>query len=117
MDAAPVTAFLGGCPAIDVPGRLHPLDVSYAPGESLAGAVSRALGETKGQVLCFLPGAPEIRRVQPDVEARVSSSGVEVVPLHGSLDAAAQDDAIREAGRRRVILATNIAETSLTVPA
>ena len=116
MDAAPVTAFLGGCPAIDVPGRLHPLDVSYAPGESLAGAVSRALGETKGQVLCFLPGAPEIRRVQPDVEARVSSSGVEVVPLHGSLDAAAQDDAIREAGRRRVILATNIAETSLTVP-
>jgi ATP-dependent helicase HrpB len=116
LEPAPVAAFLSGCPAIDVPGRAHPLDVSYAPGESLADAVARAVGAAPGQVLCFLPGAPEIRRAQSEVEARVGGAGIEVVPLHGSLDAAAQDDAIRPVNTRRVILATNIAETSLTVP-
>lgn len=116
LEAAPVAAFLSGCPTIDVPGRAHPLDVSYAPGENLGAAVARAVGAMPGQVLCFLPGAPEIRRAQSEVEARVAGAGIEVVPLHGSLDAAVQDDAIRATRTRRVILATNIAETSLTVP-
>ena len=65
-------------------------------------------------MLCFLPGAPEIRAL-PDVRA-LGGAGVDVVPLHGSLPADEQDAALAADGRARVILATNIAETSLTVP-
>jgi ATP-dependent helicase HrpB len=75
-------------------------------------AVGTVLGRSDGQILCFLPGAREIDRAQ----AELAGAGVEVVPLHGSLDAGAQDLAVRPARGRRVILATNIAETSLTVP-
>lgn len=114
LDTAQVAAFLGGCPVIAVPGRTHPLTVEYAPGATVESAVRGLLPRTRGAVLCFLPGAPEIRRVLP--AARAAASGADVVELHGSLDADAQDAALRETGGRRVILATNIAETSLTVP-
>jgi ATP-dependent helicase HrpB len=114
LDAAPVSAFLGGCPAIDVPGLVHPVDVSYAPAQSVASAAADVLKETDGQILCFLPGAAEIRRAVDEMQHALP--GVEVVPLHGSLDADAQDFALQPSSRRRVIVATNIAETSLTVP-
>jgi len=115
LDAAAVAAFLDGCPAIDVPGRLHPIDVAYAPEQPLAAAVADMLRATPGDVLCFLPGAPEIRRAVEEL-GRVVDRGVEIVPLHGSLDAADQDRALRPSSSRRVVVATNIAETSLTVP-
>jgi len=115
LDTARVASFLGGCPVIEVPGRLHPVDLAYQPGEGLAAAVAAALTATSGQVLSFLPGAPEIRRALPDVRARVGPD-VDVIELHGSLDSMEQDAAIQPSDRRRVILATNIAETSLTVP-
>ena len=73
----------------------------------------RALRDAPGHVLCFLPGAGEIARARPRAHG---VHGVEVVELHGSLDAAAQDAAMAPASQRRIILATNIAETSLTVP-
>src|SRR5205823_5887240 len=111
--SAGVSAFLDGCPVIDVPGRVHPIDIAYAPSQSVADAAADALAATGGQVLCFLPGAAEIRRAVNDLR-RVPD--VEVIPLHGSLDADAQDGALRPSSCRRVILATNIAETSLTVP-
>ena len=114
LDAAPVSAFLDGCPVVDVPGRVHPVDVSYAPAQSVATAAADVLKETDGQVLCFLPGAPEIRRAVEEMQRMLP--GVDVVPLHGSLDADAQDLALQPSPRRRVIVATNIAETSLTVP-
>ena len=114
LDAAPVSAFLDGCPVVDVPGLVHPVDVSYAPAQSVATAAADALKETDGQVLCFLPGAAEIRRAVEEMQRTLPS--VEVVPLHGSLDAGAQDLALQPSPRRRVIVATNIAETSLTVP-
>jgi ATP-dependent helicase HrpB len=67
-------------------------------------------------LLCFLPGAAEIRRAMNDLQVRIGGD-VEIIPLHGSLDADAQDAALRPGGpRRRIIVATNIAETSLTVP-
>jgi ATP-dependent helicase HrpB len=81
----------------------------------IAAAAAEALSSTNGHVLCFLPGAPEIRRALDDVR-RTVGAGLEVVELHGSLDSAAQDAALAPAAARRVILATNIAETSLTVP-
>ena len=114
LEAGPVAAFLGGCPVVAVPGRTHALTIEYAPNTPVGQAVGGVLSRTDGSVLCFLPGAPEIRRALPDVRAAVP--GADVVELHGSLDADAQDSALRPARGRRVILATNIAETSLTVP-
>ena len=114
LDTARVAGFLGDCPIVQVEGRTHPIDVEYAPGGSVEDAVAAAFGRTSGQVLCFLPGAPEIRRAMPAVAARLPSA--EVLELHGSLDGDQQDRVLRATGERRVILATNIAETSLTVP-
>ena len=115
LDAAPVARYLQDCPVLHVPGTLHPLQVDYAPGESVPQAVVHLLPRTSGQVLCFLPGGREIERARQDLAQQVPA-GVEVVALHGSLDGATQDAAVRAAANRRVILATNIAETSLTVP-
>jgi ATP-dependent helicase HrpB len=114
LDAAQVTAYLDDAPTFDIPGRLHPLDIAYRPGVSVAAAVSEVLATTAGQVLCFLPGAREV--TQATEETQKKHRGVEVVPLHGSLSADEQDRAIAPSTRRRVIVATNIAETSLTVP-
>jgi ATP-dependent helicase HrpB len=135
IDPRPISAFLDDCPVIEVPGREHPVEIEYAPGETVARAVEAMLPRTSGTILCFLPGAPEIRRemtalarvtasasVSPAVAtAAAGAAGVELLPLHGSLTADEQDQAIASApiassGKRRVILATNIAETSLTVP-
>ena len=113
LAAEPVARFLDGCPIVEVPGRPHPLDVAYAPGESVAAAVRAVWPGSRGSVLCFLPGAPEIRRAHGEVAQAVPDA--EVVDLFGGLAADEQDAAVRGGGRR-VILATNIAETSLTVP-
>jgi ATP-dependent helicase HrpB len=115
IDARAVSAFLDDCPVIDVPGRLHPVDVSYAPERRVADAAIDLLAETAGDVLCFLPGAPEIHRVIGDLDG---TAGVDIIPLHGSLPADQQDLAVRPSSSsiRRIIVATNIAETSLTVP-
>src|SRR5262249_41929132 len=115
LDAHPVAAFLDDCPVVDVSGRTHPLEITYAPGSSIGDAAAGALAATSGQVLCFLPGATEIRRAVAQIQPRVGAD-VEVVPLHGSLDADGQDLALRPSPRRRIVVATNIAETSLTVP-
>jgi ATP-dependent helicase HrpB len=114
LDAAAVAAYLGGCPVVEAPGRLHPVEVSYDPHASAAEAVHRALRREGGHILCFLPGAPEIRRLEEDLRRSLPAS-VTVLPLHGSLDADAQDAALSPLQGRKVILATNIAETSLTV--
>ena len=115
LDVQKVAECLNGAPVINVPGVLHPLTIEYSEGEPLVEAVSAVLTRTSGQILCFLPGAREIERARADVASAVASN-VDVVPLHGSLDGDAQDAAISVSERRRIILATNIAETSLTVP-
>ncbi len=65
LDAAAVSAYLAGCPIVDVPGSSHPLEIRYAPGVPLPEAVQASLRERAGQVLCFLPGAGEIRPRAP----------------------------------------------------
>src|SRR5262245_16274281 len=115
LDSGAVAAFLDGCPVVEVPGRLHPIEIAYAPGASVADAAAEAVHSTGGDVLCFLPGAPEIRRAIGDLRSRLPGD-FDVVPLHGSLAADEQDAALRSSPRRRIIVATNIAETSLTVP-
>jgi ATP-dependent helicase HrpB len=115
LQAEPLVAFLHGCLQIAVPGRIHPLEIDYRPAQPLAVAVGEIASATDGSILCFLPGAPEINRAIPDVRA-AAGRDIEVLPLHGSLPADEQDRALDDGARRRVILATNIAETSLTVP-
>jgi ATP-dependent helicase HrpB len=118
LDAGAVSRFLDDCPVVEVPGRLYPLDVSYAPGTPVAAAVGNIAASSGGDILCFLPGAFEIRRAIDDLHAQGAARDAEVLPLHGSLDAAAQDSALRrpDGSRRRIIVATNVAETSVTVP-
>ncbi len=115
LDAGPVASFLDDAPVIEVPGRLHPLEIAYAPAQPVADAAVELLQATSGTVLSFLPGAAEIARAIAAIEPRLPP-GTEVLPLHGSLDASEQDNAIRPAPSRRIIVSTNIAETSLTVP-
>ena len=116
LDAGPLASFLDDCPQIAVAGRQHALEIDYRPAESVAVAAASLLREGPGSVLCFLAGAPEINRALPEVRAAAGAQ-VEVLPLHGSLSADDQDRAIADTHAARVILATNIAETSLTVPA
>jgi ATP-dependent helicase HrpB len=118
LDAGAVAEYLDGCPTIDVPGRVHPLDLSYAPGQSVADAAADLVAATAGHVLCFLPGAREIRQAVRDLERDPRLRGLEIVPLHGSLESSAQDAALHASAPsvRRIVVATNIAETSVTVP-
>jgi ATP-dependent helicase HrpB len=99
-----------------VPGALHPLALEYAPSQSMAQAIEEVLPRTPGNVLCFLPGVREIEESIAGAAAVAIRHGVTLVPLHGSLQAHEQDAALQPSDRRRVIVATNIAETSLTVP-
>ena len=114
LDTTAVSAFLDECPVIEVPGRTHPVTVTYRPGQDVASAAADALQRTSGNVLCFLPGASEIRRAETAVRATIAETA-ETVVLFGSLSSAEQDRAVRPGACRRVILATNIAETSITV--
>jgi ATP-dependent helicase HrpB len=114
LDARPVAQFLGDCPFVEVGGRPFAVEVSYAPGVAPHEAVRQALARPGGHVLCFLPGRSEIL----DAASRLESPGLggaRVLPLHGSLDAREQDAALAPSETRKVILATNVAETSLTV--
>ena len=116
LDPAPVSAFLGDCPIIDVPGSLHSLTIEHGPGESIATALNVVLPRTTGNVLCFLPGAREVNSAIAESGEIARRHDAELIPLHGSLDATAQDRALSaSSGKRRIIIATNIAETSLTV--
>ena len=116
LDVGEVARFLDGAPVRTVPGVPHPLTVEYAAAQSVVDAVRELVPRTQGQLLCFLPGRREIERAQAELTIWAAASGLDVVALHGSLDGEAQDAAIRASLGRRVILATNIAETSLTVP-
>jgi ATP-dependent helicase HrpB len=105
LDTAPVSAFFDGCPIIEVPGRLHPIDIAYTPARSMSDAVRDLLDATGGDILCFCPGAPEIRRAIDDLKrGRAPFSDVDLVPLHGSLDADDQDRALAPSSRRRRLL-------------
>ncbi len=150
LDPGPVAAFLGDCPVVESAGRAHPVEVVYLdrPDERplpqrVAAGVRRALVETPGDVLAFLPGVGEIRRTAEALAPMAAEREVEVLPLYGDLPAEEQDRVLKArgapAGRgaereavspprrssgekkagvgagRRVVLATNVAETSVTV--
>lgn len=109
--AEEVARFLGGARIFDVGVRRFPIDVTYKPGIAMSAAIREQLRDAEGDILCFLPGMREIERTRGEL-ANIDAL---VLPLHGSLDVDAQERALAPADRRKVILATNIAETSLTV--
>lgn len=121
LDGARFAALLGGAPVVESEGRIQPLELRHVGRaaekrieDEMAATVRRALSEeTEGDVLAFLPGVAEIERTAE----RIEGGPYEVHRLHGSLDPSAQRAAIRPSreGRRKVILATSIAETSLTI--
>lgn len=116
LDEARVAAFLDDCPVVRVPGRLHPVRIAYHPTLPIGEAVGAILAETPGDVLCFQAGAAEIQRTINELRSNLPAD-TEALPLHGSLDPSEQDRAITpNSSLRRVIVCTNIAETSLTVP-
>ncbi|GLR99852.1 MULTISPECIES: ATP-dependent helicase HrpB [Bradyrhizobium] len=124
LDGARVAKLLGDAPVVESEGRAFPVETRYlgrkadAPIErQMADAIASALRADSGSVLAFLPGAAEIRRTQNFLGERVHDASIEIVPLFGALDAAVQDRAIAPAprGTRKVVLATSIAETSLTI--
>lgn len=106
-----VSRFLGDARVFEAGASRFPVDVQYRPGTSVAEAVREQLRNADGDILCFLPGMREIERTRADL-ANVDAL---VLPLHGSLEVDAQERALAPAPQRKVILATNIAETSLTV--
>ena len=120
IDGAAVARLLGKAPVIESRGRAYPVETRHLGDTSMqeienatASAIRRALAEETGSILAFLPGEREIRRVAD----RLGDVAATVHPLYGALSAREQDEAIRPAspGRRKVVLATSIAETSLTI--
>jgi ATP-dependent helicase HrpB len=139
LDGQAVAKLLGEAPIVTARGRVFPVETRYAgkgapllpdptaprgpadsPESVVAQIVHTALRDETGDVLVFLPGAREIRRVQTLLRERANGAlrGVSILPLFGELSASEQDEALAPAatGARKVVLATNIAETSLTIP-
>jgi ATP-dependent helicase HrpB len=122
LDGARFAALLGNAPVIESEGKAHPLAIRWLGArpelrldEAMAGAIATAWREEEGDVLAFLPGVGEIERLRERLAERIPAALV--LPLHGQCDPAAQRAAIRRdgQGRRRIVLATAIAETSLTL--
>jgi len=122
LDSNPIAHYLGGCPVLRSEGSRFELAIEYlgyspAPlEEQVRGAVERLLRERhSADILVFLPGALEIRRAMRQCEVLARASGLLVLPLHGSLLPKEQDLALAPAGQQKVILSTNVAESSVTV--
>jgi ATP-dependent helicase HrpB len=126
LDAEPVAAFLGDAPIIRSEGRTFPVTIEHEVqpddrhlGKQVAAAVRRVMqdrkGETDGDVLVFLPGAGEIRRCAEDLAEAAAIFSLAILPLHGDLTVEEQDRAVGRSTHRKVILSTNVAETSVTI--
>jgi ATP-dependent helicase HrpB len=132
LDGTAVSRLLDEAPVVTASGIEHPVDTLYRPlggagrrvpprdpafATGVAAAIGRALAESPGDLLAFLPGAGEIHRVTVALESVTLPPSTDVIRLHGMLAAEDQDRAIRPSptGRRKVVLATSIAETSLTI--
>jgi ATP-dependent helicase HrpB len=122
-----VAAYLDDCPVVASEGRLYPVEIRYEPrvdrgnkspgslAESVAAAVGRLLDRADGDVLVFLPGLAEIRQAARALDELAREHDLAVLPLHGDLPPEQQDAALLPQPRRKVVLATNVAETSVTV--
>ena len=122
LAAEPIAAYLDRCPIVRSEGRIFPVDVQYAPTldrqplpEAVHGAVTR-LKDDRGDILVFLPGLGEIRQVAKRLLPWTEQHGLRLLELYGDLPGAQQDEVLQPSGERKLILSTNVAETSLTIP-
>ncbi len=122
LNAGPVATFLGDCPVVRSEGRLYHLRISYTPHsaaeleDQVLDAIETLLRDgLDGDVLVFLPGAAEIRRSSRALASLAARNGFVVLPLHGDLSPAEQDRAVTPGPQRKVILSTNVAESSVTI--
>jgi ATP-dependent helicase HrpB len=122
LDPAPIARFLGDCPRIEASGRLHPVAISYLRHDDrspihvqVAGGVRQIASQTAGAVLAFLPGVGEIWRTARELEAFAAENDLALLELYGDLPLDDQQAVLRPAGRRKIVLATNVAETSVTI--
>ena len=118
----PIAHWLGGCPVVESRGRLHPVEIRYVEdlrnrnvAERAAEAVQEVLDQTPGDVLVFLPGVGEIHQTARRLQAAATGRNLAVLPLYSDLPAEKQDEVLGPIDRRKVVLATNVAETSLTI--
>ena len=119
LETASVAVYLGGCPVVESEGRTFPVEISYEPKReadrwpaAAARAVDRILDRTPGDILVFLPGVGEIRATAEELSTH---QDLLMMPLYGDLSPDEQDRALMPQSRRKVVLATNVAETSVTV--
>jgi ATP-dependent helicase HrpB len=122
LAAAPIAHYLNGCPILRSEGRLFDLSITHQPYSALpiekqaAAAIESALMHKRsGDILVFLPGAAEIRRTARECQPLAAKHNLVVLPLHGDLTPAEQDRAVSPADERKVILSTNVAESSITI--
>jgi ATP-dependent helicase HrpB len=122
LAAEPIAAYLDRCPIVRSEGRIFPVDVQYAPTldrqplpDAVSGAIAR-LKEDRGDILVFLPGLGEIRQVAKRLQTWADERGIRLLELYGDLPGAQQDEVLQPSSQRKLILSTNVAETSLTIP-
>ncbi len=124
LDAAPFAKLMGDCPVVTGEGQSFPVETRWRPpsaqarlDQAVADTVRQALNETEGDMLVFLPGVGEIRRVEARLQDMQLPGSVSVLPLYGDLPGEQQDMALKPSppGRRKVVLSTSIAESSLTI--
>lgn len=122
FDCQPIATFLGDCPIVESQGRLFPVEIKYLkfrerqPIQELAVAgIEQLLAQTPGDLLVFLPGVPEIHRTSRELESLARRHDLAVMTLFGDLPAEEQDRVLAPCSQRKVVLATNVAETSITI--
>ncbi len=117
-----ISQFLGDCPIVVSEGRLYPIAIEYSPRSestplsvAVASAVGNVLTQTPGDVLVFLPGQREIRETTRELDSLARQHDLLIMPLYGELPPEQQDAALMRQANRKIVLATNVAETSVTV--
>ena len=123
LETGPLAAFLGGCPVVESRGKVFPVTIEYLPSVSttplpdrVSPAVEYVLARTSGDCLVFLPGLGEIKACARQLGGLADERGLSLLQLYGDLPAEQQDRVLEPSGQRKLILATNVAETSLTIP-
>jgi ATP-dependent helicase HrpB len=122
LDPAPIARYLGNCPMVESQGRMYPVEIDYRSVESrdplpvqVAHGVADLLDRTSGDVLAFLPGVGEIRRTSDELSQLVDTRALAVMELYADLPLEKQQAVLAPSSRRKIVLATNVAETSVTI--
>ncbi len=122
LQSEPLVAFLGDANAVTSEGRMYPVEIHYRPAnsresiiEQVAAVLPEALSATDGHLLVFLPGVGEIQRTQRAIESMGIANDCDIHQLYADLPVAEQDRVLRHSNRRKIILSTNVAETSITI--